>query len=135
MNHLALEQAVKAALAASAFPATAIYTGSGYDILEPQSSNLIVSCQNARQEGIGLYVADVTVRLTAPALQGADSYASFDQQLNILRDALTPVYMNANWPITASAPAFFGMWVESSSTTSDNNAWSSEHSVSMGIGI
>jgi hypothetical protein len=135
MNHLALEQAVKSALAASAFPTTTIYTGTGYDTLEPQTTNLIVSSETARQQGVGLYVADVTVRLTAPALQGGDSYAAYVAQLTTLRDALTPGYMATHWPTTGDAPAYFGLWLQTSSTTTDGNNWVSDHTLLIGVGI
>jgi hypothetical protein len=134
MNPLALESAIKAALAASAFPTTTIYTGTSYEELTPESLNLIVSVDSLSSVGLGLYTAVATIRLTAPALIGSTAYTQFSAALGTLKVALTNTYLLANWP-TADAPNFCGATPcpTTISTAQDNHAWTADLQMTIGV--
>jgi hypothetical protein len=132
MNPLAIESALKSALAASAFPTAAIYTGTSFEEIAPETLNLIVGVDQLTTVGIGLYTATATIKLTAPALIGADSYDSFSEALDDLKTALTQTYLLANWP-TADAPNLAGSYLTSISTGQDNNAWTADLTVTLGV--
>jgi hypothetical protein len=134
MNPLAVETALKAALAASAFPTTTIYTGISYEELTPESLNLIVSVASLQSVGKGLYTATATVKLTAPALLGADADTQFFTALESLKVALSDSYLLANWP-AADAPNFCGSTPcpSSISTGQDSHAWTADLQMTFGV--
>lgn len=134
MNSLALEQLVKSALAASAFTDITIYTGTDYEILTPESVNLIVACDTAVQVAPGAYTATVSFRLSAPALLGADSYATFTGLTDRLRAAVTADYMTAHWTSGVS-PAFVGLWIENVAMSRSQNEWVCVVTSTFGVGI
>ena len=132
MNPLAIESALKSALAASAFPTAAIYTGTSFEEIAPETLNLIVGVDQLTAVGIGLYTATATIKLTAPALLGAASYASFSASLEALKTAVTQTYLFANWP-AADAPNLAGSYLTAISTGQDNNAWTADLSLTLGV--
>ena len=134
MNPLAIEQALKAALAASAFPTTTIYCGTSYDELTPESLNLIVSVDSLSSVGRGLYTATASFKLTAPALLGATAYGQFSAALASLKVALSDTYLLANWP-AADAPNFCGSspCPSSISTGQDSHAWTADLQMTLGV--
>ena len=132
MNPLAIETAIKAALAASAFQTTTIYTGTSYEEMTPESENIIASVNNLQAIGVGLYTATATIRLVEPALLGANSYATFSASLETLKTALTQTYLLAHWP-TTDAPNFCGSWLQSISTAQENHCWTAELQMTLGV--
>ena len=132
MNPLAVESAFRSALAASAFPTTQIYTGTDYEELTPESLNLIVSVASFSTVGPGLYTAVATVRVTSPALLGADSYTEFSGVLDTLKNAVTQSYLLAHWP-TSDAPNFCGSYLENITTGRDQHCWTAELTLTMGV--
>ena len=135
MNPLAIEAALKAALAASAFPTTTIYTGTSYAEMTPESLNLIVSVDSLPHTAGGLYKGNVTFKVTAPALLGATSYAQMSDALAVLQNNLTSAYFTTNWPTTAGTPAFGGLWVEETKRSQQDNGWVAEITAIVGISI
>lgn len=133
MNPVLIEQAIQIALNASAFPTTQIYHGTSYDELTPESLNLIVSVTSLNHEAQNLYTASVAVKVTAPALLGADSYSQFSSCLASLKDAMSNDYILANWPTTISAPSFVGLWHENTSTSMSKNEWESNLTYTFGL--
>jgi hypothetical protein len=135
MNPLAVETALKAALAASAFPSpTPIYTGTNFEEMTPESLHLIVSVDSFSSVGKGLYTAVATVKLTAPALLGSTAYTQFSAALESLKVALTSSYLLANWPV-ADAPNFCGSTPcpTTISTSQDSNAWTADLQMTLGV--
>jgi hypothetical protein len=132
MNPLAVETAFKSALEASAFPTTQIYTGTDYEELTPESLNLIVSVASYTTVGPGLYTAVATVRVTSPALLGADSYTEFSGVLDTLKNAVTQSYLLAHWP-TSDAPNFCGSFLENVTTGRDQHCWTAELTLTLGV--
>jgi hypothetical protein len=132
MNPLAIESALKAALAADAFPEASIYTGTSFEEMSPESESIIASVSSLQAIGVGLYTATATVKLIEPALLGADSYATFSASLETLKTALTQDYLLAHWPAT-DAPNFCGMWLSSISTAQESNCWTAEIQVTLGV--
>jgi hypothetical protein len=134
MNPLAVETALKAALAASAFPTTTIYCGTSYAELTPESLNLIVSVDSLTSVGKGLYTATAMVKLTAPALLGDTAYTQFSAALVSLKAALSDTYLLANWP-AADAPNFCGSTPcpLSISTGQDSHAWTADLQMTLGV--
>lgn len=132
MNPLAVETAFKSALEASAFPTTQIYTGTDYEELTPESLNLIVSVASYTTVGPGLYTAVATVRVTSPALLGADSYTEFSGVLDTLKNAVTQSYLLAHWP-TSDAPNFCGSFLENVTTGREQHCWTAELTLTLGV--
>lgn len=134
MNPLAIESALKAALAANAFPTTTIYTGTSFEEMAPESLNLIVSVGQLSSVGKGLYTATATVKLTAPALLGADAYTQFSAALETLKVALSDTYLLARWPV-ADAPNFCGSTPcpTTISTAQDSNSWTADLQMTLGV--
>jgi len=134
MNPLAVETALKAALAASAFPTTTIYCGTSYAEITPESLNLIVSVDSLQSVGKGLYTATAMVKLTAPALLGDTAYTQFSAALVSLKVALSDTYLLANWP-AADAPNFCGSspCPSSISTGQDSHAWTADLQMTLGV--
>ena len=133
MNPLAVETAIKTALAEEAFPTTTIYTGTDYEELTPESLNLIVSVGQVDHSVGGLYKAQVTIRIVAPALLGADSKSEMVDALNGVRSALTNSYLTANWPTSTGTPVYGGVWIVSTKTSQDNNTWVAEVDAVIGV--
>jgi hypothetical protein len=133
MNPVLIEQALQVALNDSAFPTTQIYHGTSYDELTPESLNLIVSVGNLAHEAQNLYTASVSVRVTAPALLGADSYTQFSGCLASLKDAMSNDYILAHWPTTISAPSFVGLWHEATAISNQQNEWVADLTYSVGV--
>jgi hypothetical protein len=133
MNPVLIEQAIQTALNASAFPTTQIYHGTSYDELTPESLNLVVSVNSLNHEAQNLYTASVGVRVTAPALLGADSYAQFSACLASLKDAMGNDYFLAHWPTGISAPSFVGLWHENTATSVSKNEWQSDLTYTFGL--
>jgi hypothetical protein len=133
MNPLAIESALKAALSTSAFPTTAISTGTSFTELSPETLNLIVSADTLNSVGVGAYTATITVKLHSPALLGADSYASFSAAQETLKTALTQAYLFANWPAN-DAPNIAGASpIQSISTSQDGNSWTADIQLTLGV--
>jgi hypothetical protein len=135
MNPLAVETALKAALAASAFPSpTTIYTGTNFEEMTPESLHLIVSVDSFSSVGKGLYTAVATVKLTAPALLGSTAYTQFSSALESLKVALTSSYLLTNWPV-ADAPNFCGSTPcpTTISTAQDSNSWTADLQMTLGV--
>jgi hypothetical protein len=132
MNPLAVETAFKSALGASAFPTTQIYTGTDYEELTPESLNLIVSVASFTTVGPGLYTAVATVRVTSPALLGADSYTEISGVLDTLKNAVTQSYLLAHWP-TSDAPNFCGSFLENVTTGREQHCWTAELTLTLGV--
>lgn len=134
MNPLLLETALKAALAASAFPTTPIYTGTSYAEIEPETLNLIVAVDSLQSVGKGLYTATASFKLTAPALLGATAYGQFSAALASLKVALSDSYLLANWP-AADAPNFCGSTPcpTTISTGQDSHAWTADLQMTLGV--
>jgi hypothetical protein len=135
MNPLLLETALKAALAASAFPTTTIYTGTSYDELTPETLNLIVSVDSLPHTAGGLYKGNVTFKVTAPALLGATSYAQMSDALAVLQNNLTAAYFTTNWPTAAGTPTFSGLWVEETKSSQHDHGWVAEITAIVGISL
>lgn len=133
MNPLAVESALKTALAADAFPTTTIYTGTDYEELTPESLNLIVSVGQVDHSVGELYRAQVTIRIVAPALLGADSKSEMVDALNEVRAALTNDYLTTNWPTETGTPVYGGVWIVSTKTSQDNNTWVAEIDAVVGV--
>jgi hypothetical protein len=132
MNPLAVESAFKSALASSAFPTAAIFTGTNYEELPPESLNLIVSVASFSTVGPGLYTAVATVRVTSPSLLGSESYTQFSGVLETLKNAVTQSYLLANWP-TSDAPNFCGSYLENVTTGMEQNIWTAELTLTIGV--
>jgi hypothetical protein len=134
MNPLAVESALKAALAANAFPTTTIYTGTNFEEMAPESLHLIVSVDSFTSVGKGLFTAVATVKLTAPALLGDTAYAQFSSALETLKVALSDSYLLARWPV-ADAPNFCGATPcpTSISTAQDSNSWTADLQMTLGV--
>ena len=134
MNPLAVESAIKAALAANAFPTTTIYTGTSFEEMVPESLHLIVSVDSLTSVGKGLYTATATVKLTAPALLGSNAYTQFSAALETLKVALSDTYLLARWP-AADAPNFCGSTPcpTTISTAQDSNSWTADLSMTLGV--
>ena len=133
MNPLAVESALKAALAATAFPTTTIYTGTSYEEMAPESLNLIVSVGQLDHSAGELYKATVNVSIVSPALLGSSSLSEMVTALNTLRSALTVSYMEYNWPADAGTPIFAGLWITGTKTSQENNSWVAEVDVTIGV--
>ena len=134
MNPLLIETSMRTALAASAFTGTQINLGSDYAELSPESVNLIVSCGSVDQIAGGLHKAELTVKITAPSLLGSSSMATFVSTINSLRAALTPGYLNTNWPTGDSfQPSFGGIWVSGTKTSQEDHAWVAEIACMLGV--
>jgi hypothetical protein len=134
MNPLAVESALKAALAANAFPTTTIYTGTNFEEMAPESLHLIVSVDSFTSVGKGLFTAVATVKLTAPALLGSTAYTQFSAALETLKVALSDTYLLARWPV-ADAPNFCGATPcpTSISTAQDSNSWTADLQMTLGV--
>ena len=133
MNPLAIETAMKAALAASAFPTTTIYTGTSYEELTPETLNLIVAVTQVDHTAGDLYKAQVNVRVVSPALLGSSSLSEMVTALNTLRTALTASYMATNWPTESGTPTFGGLWITGTKSSQDNHAWVAEVDALIGV--
>lgn len=133
MNPVLIESSVAAALAASAFPTLNIYTGTSYSEITPESLNLIVFVSNLTHEAAGLYTAQVNVRVTSPALLGADSYNEFSTVLGQLKDAMSNDYFLAHWPTNLPGPNFVGLWHETTTASQMKNEWESEMAYTFGL--
>jgi len=133
MNPLAVESALKAALAANAFPTTTIYTGTSFAELTPESLNLIVSVGQLDHSAGDLYKATVNVSIVSPALLGSSALSEMVTALNTLRSSLSLGYMVTNWPTTAGTPIFGGLWVTGTKTSQENNSWVAEVDVTIGV--
>lgn len=133
MNPLAIESALKSALAASAFPTTTIYTGTSYEEMAPESLNLIVAVDQVDHSAGDLYKAQVNVKVVSPALLGSSSLSQMVTALNTLRTALTLGYMATNWPTASGTPTYAGLWLTGTKTSQDNNAWVAEVEVTLGV--
>jgi hypothetical protein len=133
MNPLIVETSLRTAFAASAFPTTQIYTGTGYDELTPESLNLIISCEQLDHSAGGLYRAKITVKVTAPALLGASSKSDMVTALNGVRSALEASYLSANWPTGSGSPGFGGVWIVGTKTSQDAHTWVAEVEATVGV--
>lgn len=133
MNPLSVETAIKAALAADAFPDTTIYTGTSFEELTPESLNLIVSVGQLDHTAGELYKAQATIRIVSPALLGSASLSEMTTALNGVRASLTNAYLAANWPTDAGTPDFGGVWIVGTKTSQDNNEWVAEVDAIVGV--
>jgi hypothetical protein len=133
MNPLAVETALKAALAASAFPTTTIYCGTSYAEITPESLNLIVSVGQLDHSAGGLYKAQVNFKIISPALLGSSALSEMVAALNTLLAALSLGYMATNWATAAGTPTFGGLWLAGTKTSQDNHAWVAEVDVTLGV--
>jgi hypothetical protein len=131
MNPLSIESALRTAFTASAFPSTTIYLGTDYEEMPPESLNLIVSCADIEHSGGGSYRATVTIRITAPALLGADSLSTMTTALNGVRGALDDTYLSTNWP--SGTPYYAGVWIQNTRTSHDKNEWTAEVQALVGV--
>lgn len=132
MNPLAVETAIKAALAADAFPDTAIHTGTSYEEIAPEVEHLVAEVSSFQAVGVGLYTATATIRLIEPALLGDESYSTFSASFETLKTALTQDYLLEHWP-EQDAPNFCGSWLQSISTGNDGNSWTAEIQLTIGV--
>jgi len=132
MNPLRIESALRAALAPS-FSGTTIYLGTDYEELTPESLNLIVACTQTTHEVGGIFLADVLVKVSAPALLGASSLTGFQNTLDTVYGALTPDGLSAAWPTDAGVPAFAGLWIKGTKMSTSKELWVAEIETSVGV--
>lgn len=135
MNPLAIETAVKAALAAEAFEGVTIYTGESYDELTSESLNLIVAADNVQHVAGGLYKANVTVKVTAPALLGDGALGDTNSALDTLKTSITASYFDENWPTDEGTPGFNGVWLADTKASQEKHAWVAQVECVIGISI
>jgi len=133
MNPLSIETALKAALAASAFPSATIYTGTGYEEMTPESLNLIVSVGQLDHTAGGLYKAQVTIKVISPALLGSASLSEMVTTLNGVRTALGGSYLTTNWPTAAGTPTYGGVWIVGTKTSHQDHDWVAEVDAVIGV--
>jgi hypothetical protein len=132
MNPLEIEQALVAALTTLLTdPAIgSIYTGTGYDILAPQSLNLIVACGSLDHVAGGVYKATITLRIESPSLLGADALATMQSVQGELLAALPSI--GGQW---SSSMTYGGIFVQNVKTSQSDHAWVSETEMLLGLSV
>lgn len=130
MNPLSIESALRSALAPS-FSGTTIYLGTDYEELTPESLNLIVACTQTTHETGGIYLADVLIKISAPALLGTTSLAQFQGILDTTYGILTTAFLSTAW--TTVVPAFAGIWVKGTKMSTSKELWVAEIETSLGV--
>ena len=143
MNPLVFETAIQMALASSAFSSIPVYAGTSYAELTPESLNLIVGVESIQHAAGNLYKAEVSFKITSPALSGSESYQIMAGVLVTLQASLTNQYFNANWPtawptsnpLTSSIPTFGGIWVKDTKQAQEDREWVSVISADIGLAV
>lgn len=131
MNPIAVESALKLALLPYFPNGVTLYTGTSYTVTEPESLNIIASCDDLQHQAGGLYLAECSVRLMGPALYGQKVFTDMQAALACIQTAVTATDFGSAWP--SGSPAYGGVFVRQAVARQNGEQWDLEVGIRIGV--